>query len=175
MSTDYTSLDGVAVKAVPTFESTQTQILQGMLQNAYDFGGHKPEKVHVYFQIGEGVAGAGFLFEVDGKVLEVNQMLSEDVDLGYEATSEHQQQLMNVMSEQLLQFISHCVTNKKPLPSEVWTSAVIDPVELSTSAGYGFKRALPVVQEAVTAWKKDLEDPSYLVMKSVALLAPVPF
>lgn len=175
MSTDYTSLDGVAVKAVSTFESTQTEILQGMLQNAYDFGGRKPEKVHVYFQIGQGVAGAGFLFEIDGRVLEVNEMLSEDVDLGYEATSEHQQQLNTLMSQWLLQFISHCVTNKRPLPSEVWTSAIIEPVEVSTSAGYGFNRKLPVVQDAVTAWKKDLEDPSYLVMKSVALLAPEPF
>jgi hypothetical protein len=173
LSTDYTSLEE-GVKKVTGFENTQSEILHSMIQEAYDFANHKPEKVHVYFQIGNGVAGAGFLFEIAGRILEVSQMTDPELELGYDLQPKHQQQLMNAMSQKLLTFISHCVTNNRPLPAEVWTSAVIKPADMSTSVGFNVgRRELPVVQDAVTAWKKDLEDPSYAVIHKLSALESV--
>lgn len=171
MSMDYTSLEEGAKKKVTTFESTQSDLLHRMVQEAYDFANHKPEKIHIYFQIGNGVAGAGFLFEIAGRILEVEHMTDPELELGYDLQPKHQQQFMNAMSQHLLKFISHTVTSNRPLPAEVWTSAVTRPADMTTSVGYNLgKRELPVVQDVVTAWKKDLEDPNNAIMRGLAIV-----
>lgn len=170
MSTDYTSLDGVAVKAISTFESTQTSILQSMLQEAYTFAGHVPDKVHIYFQVGDGKASAGFLFEASGRILELHTIGEITEPNGYVPDDGHVQMLMNNVGQQVVQFISHCVNSNRPIPSEVWTTAVIANTEIFTSLGYNFNRSLPETQEAVQKWKSYLEDPSYAVFRNVALL-----
>lgn len=172
MSLDYTSLEEGAKKKVTSFEGTQSDLLHRMVQEAYDFANHKPEKIHIYLQIGNGVAAAGFLFEIAGKVLEVEQMTDPELELGYDLQPKHQQQLMNAMSQHLLKFISHTVTSNRPLPAEVWTTAVTKPADMTTSVGYNLgRRELSVVQDVVAAWKKDLEDPNSTIMRSLSIVS----
>lgn len=174
MSTDYTSLEE-GKRKVTTFESTQTPILQSMLQEAYSFAGHIPQKVHIYFQIGDGKASAGFLFETSDKILEIDTISEATEGLDYTPNEGHVQMLMNRVGQQIVQFISHSVNSNRPLPSEVWTTAVIATTEINTSYGYNYNRTLPETQDAIQKWKRDLEDPSYAVFRNVALLELPPF
>lgn len=169
MPTDYTSLEEGAQKAASTFESTQSEILQSMLQTTFSYAGYVPDKVHVYFQITEGRAAAEFLFEIAGKVLEVGELDQTDVELDFVERPERQQQLTNNIAQELLRFINHYVTHDRPFPTEVWTSVGAQDSSITSSTGYSYLRAVPESKEAMRNWKKDLEDPSYLAVRKLAI------
>jgi hypothetical protein len=174
MSTDYTSLEEGAQKKVSSYEGVQAEILHDMLQEAYNYAGHVPEKIHAYIQIADGRAGADFLFEIGGKVLEVHTLDQSDVELEFDLTPERKQMLMNNMAPHLLRFISHCATHKKPFPSEVWTSADTTPGGTRTTLlGYNYNRTVDETKTATLRWKKDLEDPSYAVMQKLSAIEPI--
>lgn len=170
MSTDYTSLEEGAQKKVSSFEGIQAEILRAMLQEAYDYANHLPEKIHIYLQVTNGRAAADFLFEMGGKVLEAHLMDQSEVELDFDLTPERQQMLMNKMGEHLLRFINHCSTHKKPFPAEVWTSADIATAKVTTSLGYNYNRSVEDAKPATLKWKQDLEDPSYMAMRDIAII-----
>lgn len=172
MSTDYTSLEEGA-KKVSSFEGIQAEILHDMLQEAYDYANHLPQKIHVYIQIANGRAGADFLFEIGGKVLEVHTLNQSDVELDFELTPERKQMLMNNMGPHLLRFVSHCSSHKKPFPAEVWVSADIAGGGITTLLGYNYNRPVEETKTAALKWKKDLEDPSHLAMQKLSSVEKV--
>lgn len=174
MSTDYTSLEE-GQRRVTSFESTQTSILQSMLQEAYNFASAVPDKVHIYFQIGDGKASAGFLFEASGRILEIDTIGEATAAIDYIPDAGHVQMLMDRTAQTIVQFISHCVSSQRPIPSEVWTTAIPAETAIHTTSGYNFSRSLPTTQDAIAKWKKDLEDSSYAVFRNVALLELPPF
>jgi hypothetical protein len=168
---DYTSLEEGSNKSISSFESVQTKNLYHMLQRAFDYAAQKPQKVHVYFQIADGRAAADYLFEVDGQVLDVQDLDQTDVVLAFELKGEERLQwLHSGMAEELLTFINHCITNNRPIPNEVWTSVNLAKDAVSTTTAYNFARSVPNVKDALSKWKSDLQDPSYLPMREIAIL-----
>lgn len=174
MDIDYTALEQGQRKKI-TFETTLTSFYQRMLQEAYNFAGALPDRVHVYLQIQDGRAGAGFLFESAGKVFELDTISELTSTIDYIPDEGHVQQLMNRTGEILLEYINHFISHARPIPSEAWTTADIATNGINTFNGYNFGRPVVETQEALQAWKKDLEDPSYAVFRNLALLELPPF
>lgn len=169
MATDYTSLEEGQRKAT-TFESSQTTILNHMLQRTYDYAERRVDAIHVYFQISEGRAAAEFLFEVDGKVLEVDTLEQAELDPPLAPDLDRRQWLMNGMAQELLAFINHSLTHNRPLPTEVWNSVDLKKDKSHTSFAYNFNRKVIESKEAILKWKGELEDPSYEIVRELSVV-----
>lgn len=169
MTTDFTSLEEGQKKAT-TFESSQTTILNHMLQRTYDYADRRADAVHVYFQISEGRAAAEFLFEVDGKILEVHTLDQAELDPPLAPDLERRQWLMNGMAQELLEFINHSLNHNRPLPTEVWNSVDLKRDKANTSIAYNFNRKVTDSKEAILKWKSELEDPNYAIIRELSVV-----
>lgn len=158
-----------------SIESSLSRISRRILRTVFDHIENRATKLHVYFQMLDGQASIGILYEIDGKVLEFSELSQVTPPLTAGTDQETLNQLGGNLGIGLHEMMHMFASSKMPLPTEVWMSIDVESEESSTTVKYpiGGVVELPKLNAAIKMWKNSLASGTSTMNGDDLLMAPL--
>lgn len=178
MSIDFTmpgDIPGFGDSNPTSFESQLSAILKKMLRTSYDYAVLTPEKLHLYVQIGDGSASAGCLFEVSGKLYDLNTLKNALSLSKFDASEENKMEFFQLLAMGIGDILSLFSGNDRALPNQIWSSIDVSTEDRATIVGYNASdtEGLRDVNVEVNEWKNRIEQQGSDLIGRLAITAAV--